>query len=264
MPGSVPSDLCFDLADLNTDGAVRQFEQAGLLQVSNFLAVEKVAALAEAATELFDRAGVPGQSIKVGPGRHMIAMPVAGAFNDTALYAPPELRHFFSRTLGERFLMSCFSCVVAQADAPDQHIHQDRAGLFGSTVDIFSPSFAINLFVPLVPLNSFDGTTRIWPYSHRKPELGTEAHAQDYVLPELNPGSALLLDYRVNHNGTANRSSRNRPLLCLAYSRDWFVDTRHFQTMNPLQIEPATLHAMDPDSRHLFSRSAMYRQLGQQ
>jgi hypothetical protein len=255
-------ELHFDRSALGTPEAVRRFEQAGCLQVADFLPEAKIAALAKAAAEILDRPASETQSIQVGTKRRMIPVPINGAFNDSDLYASDELGEFFSLTLGDRYLLSCFTCVAAKPGAPPQHLHQDFAGLFDSAIDGFSPSFAINLFVPLVPLNAVNGTTRIWPYSHRKPDRGSSASGDDWIDPQLEPGSALLLDYRVLHGGTANLSAQTRPILCLAYSRDWFLDSINFQEVNPLQVETGLVDKMEARHRRLFKRAGLYRKAG--
>lgn len=260
LNNQMPEELRVDRSVLGTPAVVKKFDQAGCLQVANFLPEAKIEALAEATSEILDNPASASHSIRVGPKREMISIPIDGAFNDTNLFAPDELKEFFSLTLGERFLLSCFTCVAAMPDAPDQHLHEDFAGLFDSPIDGFAPSFAINLFVPLVPLNFVHGTTRIWPYSHRKPDRGRGDSQDNYVDPQLPLGSALLLDYRVLHGGTANRSSGIRPILCLAYSRDWFLDSRNFQDVVPLQIEAARLKEMEPSHRRLFKRAELYRE----
>lgn len=260
----MPSELCFDRSALDSPEAAKTFERSGCLQIANFLPTAKIATLAEAVEGLLTNPASKSQAIRVGANRHMISVPVKGVFNDSDLFAPQELNEFFSLVLGEHFLLSCFTCIVAKPGAPDQHLHQDFAGLFGNPVDSFAPSFAINLFIPLVALNAVHGTTRIWPYSHRKIDRGAGASDSDCVEPHLEPGSALLLDYRVLHGGTANLSSQSRPLLCLAYSRDWFLDTRNFQEIDPLQVEANLLEEMEPHHRRLFKRAELYHKTGPQ
>ncbi|CAO1652495.1 phytanoyl-CoA dioxygenase family protein [Parasphingorhabdus sp. NYA22] len=259
LKNRLPEELHFDRSALGTPEAVKRFEQAGCLQIANFLPEAKIAALAKDAAAILGRPVAGSQSIQVGTKRQMISVPIDGAFNDGELYAPQELDEFFSLTLGDRYLLSCFTCVAAKPGAPNQHLHQDYAGLFDSAIDGFSPSFAINLFVPLVSLNGVNGTTRIWPYSHRKPDRGGEANKDDWFDPQLEPGSALLLDYRVLHGGTANLSPQIRPILCLAYSRDWFLDSKNFQDVNPLQVDADVLEKMEPRYRRLFKRAELYR-----
>jgi len=262
LKNRLPDELHFDRSSLGTPEAVKRFEQAGCLQIANFLPQSKIAALAKATADILDHPASGSQSIQVGTKRQMISVPIDGAFNDSELYAPQEVDEFFSQTLGDRYLLSCFTCVAARPDAPKQHLHQDYAGLFDSAIDGFSPSFAINLFVPLVSLNGVNGTTRIWPYSHRKPDHGGEENKDDWFDPELEPGSALLLDYRVLHGGTANLSAQIRSILCLAYSRDWFLDSKNFEEVNPLQVDADVLEKMEPRYRRLFKRAELYRKVG--
>lgn len=82
-----------------------------------------------------------------------------------------------------------------------------------------------------------------------------------FIDPELEPGSVLLVDYRLKHCGTANRSRADRPVICLGYSRDWFLDTLHYKEINPLQIDLDILAAKPTPEQHLLSRAKMYASL---
>lgn len=223
----------------------------------DFLPAEKIAILAENHKNTFQELVKKGQYLTVGARRLMLPISVDGVFEDDEIYASPELTHFLSNALGPTNLLSCYTCIVALPQAPEQHLHRDYA-LFSNPVDYFSPSFAVNLFIPLVALNEINGTTQIWPSSHRKPGLEKETSG---IKPKLEPGSAILMDYRVMHRGTRNRSNEMRPVLCLSYSRDWFLDARHYKDINPLQIEPKLLVEMPPQHQALFARAKLYSNL---
>lgn len=249
----MPGELQFERARLNSQEAADRFSQAGCLQVANFLPENTVRCLMEELYKFCEANKSSSTKVLVGEKRHMFPVPVTGAFSNRELFASAELRSFFTRTLGKNFLLNCLVCVKSEPGAPKQHVHRDYEGLFGHAVDYFSPSFAINLFIPLVPLDEQSGTTRVWPYSHRKADFDAEKPDHSFVDPCLPLGSALLLDYRVMHRGMDNHSSTDRPVLCLAFSRDWFVDRRNFNQANPLHIDAEVYNAMPLKDRELFS-----------
>lgn len=253
---SVPRVKRSQLADRDT---FRLFEQSGCLNVTGFLTSEVVSRLAKAVADYLTRRQSADGTLTVGTGRHMIPLPIDGVFDDRQIYAHAELRPFLRSTLGEGYVLNCFTCVNAEPGAPDQHVHRDYTGLFDDKIDTFCPTFAINLFIPLVPFNSINGTTRMWPGSHRKPDGGSVEAVGEPVEPVIEPGDALLLDYRLRHGGTANVSDSNRPMLCLSYSRDWFFDTIHFGQINPLQINEQRLAAIDEADAELFARAPLFR-----
>lgn len=253
-------DLTIDAADLSAAGTARIFEQSGCLKLANFIDPAKIEALKNAALAAV-RVG-DAVAIQVGDARRMVPVPISGILGCTELYAPARLRDHFSMVLGEKFVLNCFTLVSAEPGAPDQHVHRDYEGLFADKIDSFCPSFAVNLFIPLVPFNSLNGTTRVWPGSHRRPDTSIDDPADGYVDPEVEPGAALLVDYRLRHSGTANKSDSDRPALCLGYSRDWFLDTRNFGAVGPLQVEAETLEQMDEADRRLFVRAIACRKSG--
>lgn len=251
----MPAELSFSQNDLGSQAAVKAFERSGFVHVPDFLPVSKIADYAKAVQRISDQRLNSDQSITVGTDRKMMTLPVREPFDDPLLFGGKQLSVFLQQVLGADNLLSCMTCVIASPGAPEQHLHRDYDGLFGTPLDNLSPSFAVNLFVPLVPLNDTHGTTRIWPGSHRVNDIGDAP----FVEPVLALGSAMLMDYRVLHQGTENRSQIMRPILCLAFSRDWFLDARHFGRANPLDVDNETLARMRPSDRRLFSRAAFYR-----
>lgn len=257
-PDELGLDWIVERSQLADAASLRLFEQKGVLQIRNFLNREKIPALFDATLAANSALDSHDKALKVGTGRHMLPLPISDVFDDPDIYAQPELHRFLTRLYGKNFVLNCFTCVDAEPGADDQHIHRDYEGLFADKIDSFCPSFAVNLFIPLVPFNSVNGTTRVWPGSHRKPDLSEDPLEGGFLDPELKPGSALLVDYRLKHCGTANRSKTDRPALCLGYSRDWFLDTLHYKNINPLQIDRKSLASKPDKLRQLLSRAAMY------
>ena len=118
-------------------------------------------------------------------------------------------------------------------------------------MDTLIPSYGIKMIIPLVDLNEEHGTTRMWPGSHVV--FDEKALKMAPVDPQLQVGSCILMDYRMMHGGTANRSERVRPLLYNNYYRPWFRDYKNFQQQPALQISRQAYTAIPAAHRTLFS-----------
>lgn len=250
-----PPDLVVDLAQLAQPETVKAFERSGCLKIRNYLPEQKIVTLASS----FSSAPKPRQQKIVGDRRIMTPVSVEGVFHDQTIYAQGPLSAFCERTLGKAYVISCFTCVTSSPGAPAQHRHRDYWPLFSHQIDFFAPSFAINLFIPLVRLDKTSGTTRMWPGSHRNPGLDPDGTDQGGIHPELSPGDALLMDYSVVHEGTPNLAQHDRPILTIGFAREWFLDSRNFDGVNPLTVPQDTFDAMDTSQRARFSRSRLYR-----
>jgi ectoine hydroxylase-related dioxygenase (phytanoyl-CoA dioxygenase family) len=84
-----------------------------------------------------------------------------------------------------------------------------------------------------VDIDEYNGTTRIWPGSHRVwwDADARQLPSEDLVAPV---GSCILMDYRLLHGGTAN-SKQVRPILYVIYQRPWFKDYVNFQKVRELR-----------------------------
>ena len=72
------------------------------------------------------------------------------------------------------------------------------------------------------------------------------------AAPDLARGDCLLMDYRLLHQGTANRSSKARPILFLGYTRPWFHDRENFKRQPRLIIGPQARAQIPAAYRRLF------------
>lgn len=238
------------------DQAGSEFETSGCLILHDLLEPQHIRSLEREFRSRYESDSADAPSIQVGEGRRMVPIELRDRLNDPSIFASPDLMKLFGKLLGEKFILSVFSCVTSSPGAPVQHRHRDSVGLFNNPVDYFCPSFAINLFIPLVPLTEETGTTRMWPGTHRKAIRGEDAVEDGAVCPYVPAGSAMLMDYRLLHEGTANNSEISRPILCLAYTRNWFVDTHHFQDIDPINISQHEFERLSHEQQQLFGRHA--------
>ena len=203
------------------------FASKGVLVIENAFALELIVSLKNAfmtnfAGHLVDQQ--TDETLKVGHKRILVPIEINGVFNAPNLHANSFVLPIVRHILGAKCFLGSFGAVIAFPGAEDQHIHRDHPFLFQEeVVDTLMPAFAVNVIVPLVHINSRNGTTRVWPYSHRvwSDDKAKQLASED---PVAQPGSCILMDYRLFHQGTANRSEQARPILYLTYHRPWFKD----------------------------------------
>jgi hypothetical protein len=200
---------------------------------------------------------------KVGDKRLMIPVEIKGAFNNSGLYAHPLVCSFMKRVLGGDFKLGGFGAVISLPGALDQHIHADHPALFGTKLDDFLPNFAVTMMVPLVDLNEFSGTTRMWMGSHlarhRAVNSGTDFDKGDYQDPYASVGDCLMMDYRLYHSGLANRSDKARPILYITYFRPWFKDYVNYRKHPPLLFDEAEYEKTPPQYWLMLSNATIRR-----
>lgn len=188
--------------------------------------------------------------IRVGDGRQMLSVELTGPFLDPALYANLVLTRMLAALLGEDFLIDSFTCVVANPGAGEQKQHRDHLPLFNDSVAAALPPYAITVVVPLIDLDEQTGTTRLFPGTLH----GGEGKAG--VLPYVARGDCFMMDYRLLHHGTANRSGAIRPVLYIVYARPWFTDIGNFRRQPRINMREEQLRQVLPEHRFLFRRLA--------
>jgi ectoine hydroxylase-related dioxygenase (phytanoyl-CoA dioxygenase family) len=235
-----------------TAQAAAAFDTAGCLLVERALDVGVIDAMHDAFTERYHEflgADRRDDTLEVGTGRSMVTVRLEPPFASPAVYASPVLLPVVAALMGRAQLFA-FGCVVSRPGAPDQHVHRDNPGLFGDpAIDTRLPTYAVSVLIPLVDMDEETGTTRLWPGTHRVPDVPPN---QLPVDPIIRRGDALLADYRLVHGGTANRSQRPRPLLYNVYARPWFTDRSNYEKQRPLVIDRAELERIPPEHGDLF------------
>lgn len=243
--------------DESLDAAVKDFETHGCIYLKGLLPVDRMMAMRRQFAEVYEARKDEHAYHVVSWERRIYSPHLEGEFADSDLYAHSWVMQFMERLLGKEFVLGNLTSVTSFPGAIDQHRHRDCPGLFGNNYDFFTPSFGINLFVPLVDLNAEIGSTRMWPGTHRRPLSDEEAVKGGFVDPEVRAGDAVLMDYRVLHQGMANQTDRIRPLLCLGYQRPWFLDTVNFHHGNSINLSDEEYERIDPEHQWLFSRVKM-------
>jgi ectoine hydroxylase-related dioxygenase (phytanoyl-CoA dioxygenase family) len=238
---------------------VRQaFNNAGVVIIENVFAPEYIVSLRNAfascyARHLMDRES--DETLKVGDKRIMVPVEVAEQFNAPQLYANPLLFPLMQDMLGQECVLGSLGAVTALPGAEDQHIHRDHPFLFQEeAIDTLMPAYAVNVIIPLIAVDEHHGTTRVWPGSHRiwPPDEAKQLPSEDPVVPL---GSCILMDYRLLHGGTANRSQEMRPILYVIYHRPWFKDYVNFAKVRELRISAEEYSNIPATYQKWFTRS---------
>ena len=232
-----------------------RFAETGVLHFEQVLDPDHVQRLLDEYTRIYaayHRDILHADARHVGDRRNMISVAITGAFNDRLVYANPAVMPVIEALLGPGFILGSFVAVTSLPGAADQDMHLDMPLLFGTDPESSRlPSYCLTLVIPLVELNSTNGTTAYHPGSHRMVSHAPPSTAP--VLPEVPPGDALLFDCRVWHGGTANHARSPRPVLYNSYQRPWFRDQVNFDRQAPLTIPPADWDRVPDRYRHLFA-----------
>lgn len=207
--------------------AIQDFLQQGFLTCKGAFSQSQIAQWSAIYHQWFGQHQQPDSyGFFVGHRRFLHPLPLEGPFADPLFYACEPLREILAAILGRQCVLNNCSVVVSFPGAQDQHLHRDAPLLFGRhPASINAPPYAITVGIPLLPLTPETGCTQFHKGSHHQAIL-PEAFAEDpntqYTYGEL--GDIYLMDFRLVHKGTANRSKQQRPIIYLAYSQNWYFD----------------------------------------
>jgi ectoine hydroxylase-related dioxygenase (phytanoyl-CoA dioxygenase family) len=240
---------------------VKDFRRDGFLVLKDVFKAEFVQALHQAFIQKYQHYFVEKEhedALCVGDKRFVVTVEVEGAFNTARFYANPFILSIVEQLLGKSFIISDLTCVVSLPGAQRQHIHSDGTIFDGLPIANLLPPHAIGLLIPLIPFNRMNGVTRIWPGTHGKtmPDESLEDDL-DFVDPELDIGSCILMDHRLKHRGNANLSDQIRPLLYCNYSAPWYFDSNNFKKQAHLLIKDENFEKVPEEYKAMFARRNM-------
>lgn len=209
------------------DEATAAFRDRGFLEVGGLFPADTIRRLAGPLLSQFTRCARedPPRYDKVGDSRYMLAVELEPPFDDPAVLGNPIALSLLRDWLPD-VVLSSFGAVVALPGADAQHVHVDHVPLYPDdrAAARALPPYAVTMVVPLCPLDARNGSTRVYPGSHRDPEIaGVPGHDPVTAL-----GDAYFMDYRLVHHGQPNASQDVRSILYLVYARPWFVDAVNY------------------------------------
>jgi ectoine hydroxylase-related dioxygenase (phytanoyl-CoA dioxygenase family) len=194
-----------------------------------------------------------GETMEVGNKRFLVPVELSGGFAEAQVWANRYVIAVVRELLGEDAVLDNFGAVVSLGGSEKQHSHRDASLLFESRISSILPAYAMTVVLPLIDMNERQGTTAIWPGSHRWTEFQDKEPA---LVPEIPAGSAFMWDYRLYHFGTPNQTSVPRPMIYGAYARSWYRDAANFrkETQRRLWLPDGFVAALPKDQRRLFAR----------
>jgi len=264
LPESIPT-LRFSKEEIATQKltrakrklGVRLFQRYGVLLIENAFDADLVDKLTDEYFEKYSRYSQHerhADALKVGSRRYMVTIEMSGAFNSPAVYAPPFVFPVIRNILGEKMILGSTTAVASLGGSKDMHIHKDHPALFSRReLEHELPSFGVSMILPLLGFSEELGTTRVWKGSHQT------SLKQSLKTPHQDPygskGACLLMDYRLTHQGLANRTDRVRPLLDIIYQRPWFRDIANYGQQEALVMSDANYDSIPEEHRSLFDWS---------
>ena len=110
------------------------------------------------------------------------------------------------------------------SDTAPQRWHADGGHCFDFPDAPHLPPHCINVFYPLIDLETKHGPTEFLPGTHIIGKFNDhDANAKGIGLT-CQLGGCVMFDYRVKHRGGHNTSNEMRPVLYLCYAKNWFID----------------------------------------
>ncbi len=200
---------------------------------------------------------IPDRERNYGPytGRHCMPIVLDATLADRALMLPRAYRAIAKAMLGERYMVDSVGLLVAIPGAPDQIAHRDGHLFPEANLEPMLPTFALACSMPLVRMDDISGRTAFWRGSHRK----GKADSLHDLAPVVDPGSALIWDFRVYHCGLANTGTAPRPTIFTVLSREWWVEMHPPEaTRYEKMLMRRSVHAaLSPREQHRFHRATL-------
>lgn len=139
--------------------------------------------------------------------------------------------------LGDGVKNSYYSGNTALPSEKRQPVHPD-VGQLWQGLEHPTPAFGVVVNVPVVTMTPENGSTEVWPGSHkdtsfsiyqgsiRIPEETLEARRKvaPPVQPVVEQGDLLIRDIRLWHAGMPNRTQEPRPMIAMIHWKSWWND----------------------------------------
>ena len=239
------------------DLASSLFNQYGALQVENVFDVNMLQNIKKLILEKYNAYFDPKEyddCLRLGDKRHMVTLDIEGPINSPDLYDNPVISAIAKQVLGEDYILGAVNIGVSLPGSEHQSIHKDYPPLFDEDNKFRDdlPCFAIGVLIPLVQHSHTVGTTLVIKESQRiSPKAAEKLPGQ---APFLDIGSCLMIDYRVGHQGLANKSEDVvRPLLTLIFHRSWFRDCVNYRKQLPIKIDDEIFNTAPERLKELIS-----------
>ncbi len=205
--------------------AIHYLKENGFYHRKHFFSNDQISSLKHSFEEAFEQKrnrfysrflSKSNYSANHDVNRWNMLLPSDSIFLNTEFYATQEIFSILKGVFDHQFALVFFSSDISSPGSSFQTIHQD------------GNDFAIALNVPLVDANEINGSTQIYPKTHRTSEIApftndsNEFTEQEVIerAEKLKPlylnvqaGDITLRDLRLIHRGTPNNTTEHRPYL---------------------------------------------------
>jgi ectoine hydroxylase-related dioxygenase (phytanoyl-CoA dioxygenase family) len=103
--------------------------------------------------------------------------------------------------------------------------------------------YQLNVMWPLTPFTRDNGGTMVWPGSHKRQDARRLPDGEA-IVPELDPGDALLFLGSTLHAGGANRTGANRRGIIVSYCLGWLKPYENMWLTYPPDVARAFPHEL--------------------
>lgn len=242
-------------------GAVEQaaaiLRREGVVVLDDLVDPALIAQCREEVETAYPRLAETDREGNYGPyeGRHCMPMTLAGILADRHFMLPAAYDAVATMLLGKTYMVDSIGLLVAAPGAPDQKGHADGTLFPEVNLEQMLPPFALACSMPLVRMDEVSGRTAFWRGSHRK---GKPSGPHDWA-PVVDPGSALIWDFRTHHCGMANTGDAPRPTIFTVLSREWWVEMHPPEATRyeKLRMKASVRAALPPRLHHKFHRAVM-------
>lgn len=200
--------------------------------------------------------------IKRSEGRYEIKLPMRPPFTNEALLRAPLVYPLLQNLLGHMIEIDTFGLLTLFPHTPKMHWHRDTAILFSYDQQPDQPSHGIVVFIPMVDISTDMGPTE---FILKTQIPCAQSQLQEYLFEDVflklcpwfgstwkaiaGMGDAILLDTRILHRGTENRSDKRRPMLKISYVKDFWYDSVNYKNPHTQSFE-----TLSPQLRKLLTR----------
>lgn len=176
--------------------------------------------------------------LRLGDRRHMVTLDIEGPVASPDLYDNPYIRDVVGKVLGKDYILGAVNIGVPCLARPTNRSTRITRPCSPESDEFRdnTPCFALAVLIPLVQHTHEVGTTLVIKESQKISHRDTDH--MPFQAPLLKVGGALMIDYRVGHQGLANSSDDVvRPLLTLIFHRCWFRDCVNYPKQLPIKID---------------------------
>ena len=151
-------------------------------------------------------------------------------------YASPILRSIVQHFLHDPYKLELMTIINSNPNSLNQRWHQGWRYLWEQTERI--PPTALVVTLPLDDVSMAMGGTQFCP--RKKLRFYHGLQCQDPIQAATTKGTVVMFDYKTLHRGPGNKSSKDRPMVSMVFSKSWFVNVEAYVNRGITMMQ--TLH----------------------